>query len=88
LEIPPGRITPEGAAVFAMALQRVAELNGMSYNRRNWRHGSIAWRVQYILSLGSTAGNRSDIDRTVRRIKAICWLLLAAAVAAVVVTSL
>ena len=75
------RITPEGAAIFADALQRVADLNGISTGRFNWRHGSIASRIQYVLSLGSTVGTSADIDRTVRGIKIACWLLAVAGVA-------
>lgn len=75
-----GRVTPEGAAVFARALERVAELNGIPPRQRNWRHGSIAARVSYILWLGSTAGTRDAVDRTVRRIKLALWAMLAAAI--------
>jgi len=74
-----GRITPEGAAVFARALERVAELNGIPPRQHNWRHGSIAARVSYVLWLGSTAGTRDAADRTVRRIKLALWAVLAAA---------
>lgn len=63
------RITPEGAAVFAQALQKVAELNGISMGQRNWRHGKMVDRVMYIQALGMGGGTREDIDRTVRRIK-------------------
>jgi len=75
-----GRITPEGAAVFARALERIAELNGIPPRQHNWRHGSIAARVSYVLWLGSIAGTRDAADRTVRRIKLALWLTLAAAI--------
>lgn len=84
----PGQISTVGAAAFAQSLQRVAELNGMSHSRPNWRHGSIAWRVQYILGLGSSFGTRGDIDRLVKWIKAACWILLLASAAAVAAQSL
>ncbi|HUS91111.1 MAG TPA: M48 family metallopeptidase [Phycisphaerae bacterium] len=71
---PDGRIPPEGAAIFARSLEHVAQLNGMAPTQWNWRHGSIAWRVEYVLWLGSTAGTRRQIDRTVRRIKLGLWL--------------
>jgi len=75
------RITHEGAAIFAGALQEIARLNGMEQSKRNWRHGSIASRVQHILMLGSTAGERTQIDGAVRRIKlAIIFDAIAAAV--------
>ena len=76
-----GRISPEGAAVFAGALQRIAQLNGICPHRRNWRHGSIHWRASYILWLGSTGGTRSHIDRQVRQIKAALWIVPATAIA-------
>lgn len=76
-----GRITPEGAIVFARALGKVAHLNGISPRQWNWRHGSIAGRIAYVMWLGSTAGNRAEIDRTVRRIKISLWVALLLAVA-------
>ncbi|MBT3202189.1 MAG: M48 family metalloprotease [Phycisphaerales bacterium] len=62
-------ITQEGAAIFASALQQIAVMNGINPQKRNWRHGSIAYRVQYILTLGSTGATRQPIDATVRKIK-------------------
>jgi STE24 endopeptidase len=83
-----GAIRPEGAALFARALERIAALNGIPARQRNWRHGSIASRVSYILWMGATRGSRATIDRTVRRIKRGLWLLLAAAVAATVLVEI
>ena len=77
-------VTPEGAAVFVEALQRVGELNGIPPTQRNWRHGSIAHRVDYVLHLAGVGGSRRPIDRTVRRIKLALWLSLAAGVAVTV----
>jgi STE24 endopeptidase len=74
---PDGRITPEGAAIFSRSLERVAQLNGTSPGQWNWRHGSIAGRVEHVMWLGSTAGTREGIDRVVRRIKAALWLATA-----------
>ena len=73
------RITPEGAATFAQALQRVAQLNGIPARQHNWRHGSISRRISYVLWLGSKGGTRQEIDRTVRGIKIGLWIALAAA---------
>lgn len=70
------RIMPEGAAVFARSLEKIAILNGIPLTQRNWRHGSIAHRVEYVLWLGSTGRTRRDADRTVERIKLGIWLLL------------
>jgi len=77
----PDLITHEGAAVFARALQRVAELSGIPLTQRNWRHGSIASRIRYVLYLGSTAGTRRKDDRAVRRLKLSIWVLVTLAVA-------
>ncbi|MCD6304301.1 MAG: M48 family metalloprotease, partial [Planctomycetes bacterium] len=76
---PDGRISPEGAAVFCRALERVGQLNGIPPGQWNWRHGSIAARVAYIMWLGSTAGSRAAIDRVVRRIKVVLWCTTALA---------
>ena len=83
-----GTISPRGAAIVAGALERVAQLNGTSVHQSNWRHGSIARRVQYLLSLGATGRTRKDIDRVVRRIKLGLWLALASAVAFLVVLTI
>ncbi len=77
----PQAITPEGAAVFAGALDQVARLNRMSRNKFNWRHGSISWRVAYVLHLGATRSRRAEIDRLVRRIQNGLWIGFGASVA-------
>ncbi len=70
---PDGRISPEGAYAMARSLERIAQLNGIAPGQWNWRHGSIRGRVAYVMWLGSTAGNREDADRPIRRIKAGLW---------------
>jgi STE24 endopeptidase len=74
-------VTPEGVAVFCHALHRVAQLNGISPAQGNWRHGSVAWRITYLLSPFSPRGRRHPIDRQVRWIKIALWIALAAAAA-------
>lgn len=80
------RITPEGAAVFAAALQRVAQLNGISQRQRNWRHGSIARRVGFVLWLGARGESTELINRLIRRCKIALWVVfgLSAALATIV----
>ncbi len=78
---PNDTVTPEGAAVFATALERVGYLNGMQPQRRNWRHGSIAWRASYIRWLGSRHGSRREMDRFIGRVKIVLLLALALVVA-------
>ena len=77
-------ITSDGAAIFSRALQCIARLNGLPQAQFNWRHGSIASRVAYVLYLGGTRGTRRPIDRTIARIKLALWLQLAAGLAAAV----
>ena len=77
----PDLITHEGAAVFARALQRVGDLNGIALRRRNWRHGSLAQRISYILWLGGSGATRRRDDTLVKRIKAAIWIMLAVAAA-------
>ncbi len=79
------RVTPQGARVFADALEQVAILNGMSFRKFNWRHGSIAWRVNHVLHLGVRGGTVREIARIVTAIK---LLLLTAAAAGVTWTIL
>ncbi len=76
-----GKITQQGAAVFSQALQRVGQLNGVALGQRNWRHGSIGWRVSYILQLGASGGNREEIDRVVRLVKIGLWIFFITATA-------
>jgi len=78
-----GSITPEGAATFGWALQRVAQINGIPQSQHNWRHGSIARRISYVLWLGSIGAARGEVDRLIRRIKIGLWCLLVLAAAAV-----
>ena len=70
-------VTIEGAAVFAAALEHVAALNGTQFGGRNWRHGSVAWRLGYIRRLAEGGGSRREIDRVVRRMKIALWVSLA-----------
>ena len=76
-------ITPEGAAIFAMSLQRIAQLSGLPMRQRNWRHGPIAWRIQHVLMLGAARAPRAGIDRLVRRIKLALWAATALSAALV-----
>ncbi len=82
---PDGAIPADGAAIFSRSLQAVASLNGHSPRQWNWRHGSIASRVAYVMWLGSTGGRRQDIDAVVRRIKIALWLAVAASAAVLAV---
>jgi len=69
-------ISPQGAAVFAMALQRIALSNGIPLERKSWRHGSVASRARYLLWLGSGRSTGRHIDNVVRWIKILLWISL------------
>jgi STE24 endopeptidase len=71
-------VTPEGAAVFAAALEQVGELNGIPPGQRNWRHGRLGDRVEYV----RTVLSRQKADRSVRRIQWLLWIALGAGLAA------
>ncbi|MEO0964377.1 MAG: M48 family metalloprotease [Planctomycetota bacterium] len=78
-----GSPTADEDAVEAMrsALQRVAELNGVSTRRWTWRHGSIDQRRAALEALRGASLNRLPIDRTVRRLQWASAALLIAGIA-------
>ena len=55
----------------------VAKLNGISPRRRNFRHGSIAARVDYVGWLLAEGLGARAFDRRIRRIKVLVWVLFA-----------
>jgi Zn-dependent protease with chaperone function len=65
-----------GADVFASALQRVAIVNNIPENARNWTHGSIETRVRYIHRLGRDPQVASRFDRTGRYVTLILLFLI------------
>lgn len=73
-------ITPAAVTMMADALLTVAALNGMSTQRRDFRHGSIASRITALQRLVGYRLDQLPIDRTVRRVKLMTMvaLLLAA----------
>lgn len=75
-----------GTPTLVAALENVARLNGMPREAHNWRHGSIAWRVGFLMDWAQNGGGRSEYDRRVRRLKLALWAALAAVVVLVVIT--
>ena len=71
------RMTVSGVNCFANALLAVAKLNGISPRRRNFRHGSIAARVDYVGWLLAEGLGARAFDRRIRRIKVLVWVLFA-----------
>ena len=80
---PHGLITEAGAQAMAGALRSVSDLNHQPTSRKSWRHGSIDWRVDYLMTLPGQAAADLKIDRQVR---AVCWLSLLALVAILLLT--
>lgn len=74
---------PDGTAVFCGALRRIGQLNGIPLNQRNWRHGSITSRIDYLMAMDRPTGPSppAAIDRQVTLIKVGLWVVLAVAVA-------
>lgn len=70
-----GVVTSEAVHIVTDALTHVATLNHMTPTQKSWRHGSIAWRVQYLRSLIDKPVSRCDIDKKVRRIRWTCAAL-------------
>ena len=56
--------------IVSEALRRVATLNNAPLDKKSWRHGSIAWRIEYLRTLVGQPIDRCKIDRQVRL---ICW---------------
>ncbi len=72
--------TEAGVQHVITALQRVAELNHASVERRSWRHGSIASRQRYLATLIGRPLNGAGVDRVMLGVKLATALILGAAV--------
>ncbi|MEX2214959.1 MAG: M48 family metalloprotease [Phycisphaeraceae bacterium] len=75
----PSRIPVAAAAIMEGALQSVADLNCIPVGRKSWRHGSIAWRQQYLRELAGKPIDSTEIDQQVNRIKlaGLCIVVIA-----------
>jgi len=73
----PTLVTEEAGRAMRGALESIAVMNTVDRHRRSWRHGSIAWRQEYLKSIVGRPVNRLPIDRLMRWIKvtAACVLL-------------
>lgn len=67
-----------GIHVFVSALERVAEVNGMSRERPSWRHGSIASRVQFLEDLIDNPSGEAAFLTRARFSKLLLFAMLAA----------
>lgn len=77
---PGGEILPVGAQAFGSALRMVADINGIGYRQRNWRHGTIGQRIEQVMYLAAAGLSRKIIDGIVGRIKLGLWFALALAI--------
>jgi STE24 endopeptidase len=59
----PSYVGKHGATTFASALQRVAIVNNIPVSARNFTHGSIAERMQYLQQLSSDPTRTAQFDR-------------------------
>ena len=59
-------------------------MRGADPHRRSWRHGSIAWRQAYLLTLIGRPLDALPIDRLIRRTKVAVAVILLLGVGAVV----
>ena len=60
---PANHVGPHGAAVFASALYRVAVVNNIPVRARNFTHGSIAARMNYLKQIASDPQRTGKFDR-------------------------
>ncbi len=68
------------ALAMIHALQHVAELNHVRAEKHSWRHGSIAWRQNYLRSLVGEPIQRLAINRQMRWINVMSLSAVALAV--------
>lgn len=79
----PARVCSEGATLFASALERVAELNGIPRDEPSWRHGSIGNRVRFLARVANDPGSAVRFERTMMHVKRLIWLAAALGAAGV-----
>ena len=72
----PGRKTlcPAAADVFALALHRIAVLNGIAPRARSWRHSSIASRMDLVRALARDPKRLRRFGRTIVLVKLVLIL--------------
>ncbi len=78
---PAACVGPQGAALLASALERVAQINNIPTAARSWCHGSIAKRMNYVLHLSRDPRRTGQFDRTMIRIYTTLVAACAACVA-------
>ncbi len=79
---PMSALCPVGIRIFANTLSSVAVLNGMSREARSWRHGSVARRIQFLLTLEGGPEVERRFQKGVIRLRWALAMVLALASAA------
>ena len=64
----PSHVGTHGAAIVGSALQRVARINNIPVAAREWLHGSIHSRMQYLRDLSADPGRTQLFDRYMVRL--------------------
>lgn len=82
-----GELTALGTGIFGNSLMEVARFNGIPPTRRNYRHGSIQRRVNYLVELLASAAGAGKVDRQIRLIKLGILVLLAGGIVVTFATS-
>jgi len=78
-----GGVCATGVAVFTSALERVALLNGIPHEERNWRHSSIGSRIRFLSTLAGDPGEARRFSRLVHRVKStLRWATIVGSVLA------
>jgi STE24 endopeptidase len=77
-------ICAHAAEIFASALLKVADLNGIPPSEPSWRHSSIASRVRFLTRMAGDPGTASRFAKLIGRIKTV---LLSVAVISLVVAA-
>lgn len=83
-----GELTALGTGIFGNSLMEVARFNGIPPTRRNYRHGSIQRRVDYLIELLASTAGAQKLDRQIRLIKLGILVLLAGGIVATFAASM
>lgn len=70
------RVTLEAVHAMCGALETIAQLNAVDPKRPSWRHGSIAWRQDYLVSIIGQPLDGLPIDRFIKHIKRLSAVVL------------
>lgn len=83
-DVPVRHLCPVGIRIFANALSRVADLNGMAPRAFSWRHGSIARRIAFLETLEGRPDAEGRFQRSVVLLRwSVGIILTVASVAAI-----